>query len=295
MAKFRTNHGGGRRNNSGTIIRVGIFGAIIGGLFFIFNQFTGNSLPSEEYPQENVTYYLPTSKSGNIIQNRYYALAYSEEHEQAEWVAYKLTKKELEQPWLARMDDFRSDPQISTGSASNEDYKHSGYDRGHLVPVADRAFNEEAMSETFLMSNISPQSRNFNGGIWRELEELTRNWAKQAGSLYVITGPILSLPPKGYIGDNEVAVPAAYFKVLLDLEEPQLKGIGFVLPNEVSYDPLFDYAVSIDDVEELTGIDFFGELIPQEVENEIEANANIDLWPFSKAKFEKRTNTWNKQ
>ena len=293
MAKFRTNHGDGGKNSSGMIVRVGLFGAILGGLFFLFNQFTaGDSSDSSNEDQE--TYYLPTS-SGQIVHHQYYSLSYSEEHEQAEWVAYRLTKEELEQPWLARMDDFKKDPSIRSGSASPEDYKHSGYDRGHLVPVADRSFNEAAMSETFYMSNISPQSRNFNGGIWRELEEQTRYWAKRNGELYVISGPILKLEEKSRIGGNDVSVPSAFFKVLLDLQEPQIKGIGFVIPNEVSYEPLFDYALSIDDVEEISGLDFFGELIPEDLEKEVESNANIDFWPFSKSKYEKRIEKWNKQ
>lgn len=293
MAKFRTNHGDGGKNSSGMIVRVGLFGAILGGLFFLFNQFTGGD-SSGDSQEDQETYYLPTS-SGQIIHHQYYSLSYLEEHEQAEWVAYRLTKDELEQPWLARMDDFKEDPNIRSGSASPEDYKHSGYDRGHLVPVADRSFNEAAMSETFYMSNISPQSRNFNGGIWRELEEQTRYWAKRNGELYVISGPVLKLEEKSRIGDNEVSVPSAFFKVLLDLQEPQVKGIGFVIPNEVSYEPLFDYALSIDDVEEISGLDFFGELIPEDLEKEIEGNVNIDLWPFSKSKYEKRIEKWNKQ
>ena len=293
MAKFRTNHGDGGKNSSGMIVRVGLFGAILGGLFFLFNQFTGGDSSGDSQEDQEI-YYLPTS-SGQIIHHQYYSLSYLEEHEQAEWVAYRLTKNELEQPWLARMDDFKEDPNIRSGSASPEDYKHSGYDRGHLVPVADRSFNEAAMSETFYMSNISPQSRNFNGGIWRELEEQTRYWAKRNGELYVISGPVLKLEEKSRIGDNEVSVPSAFFKILLDLQEPQVKGIGFVIPNEVSYKPLFDYALSIDDVEEISGLDFFGELIPEDLEKEIEGNVNIDLWPFSKSKYEKRIEKWNKQ
>ena len=278
------------------IARVGIFGAIIAALFYIFNLFTGQGKPDEVATKDpDATYYIPNSTTGTIIEHQYYTLSYAEEYEQAEWVAYKLTKKELSEPWLARNDDFRPDPNVPTGSATPDDYRNSGYDRGHLVPVADRAFNEAAMSETFYMSNMSPQARNFNGGIWRELEEQARYWAKRNTELYVVSGPVFSLEPKSYIGENEVAVPQAYFKVLLDIHEPQSKGIGFVIPNEVSYDPLFDYAVSIDDVEELTGFDFFGELIPAELEGEVEAEVNIDLWPFSKQKFDKRIEKWNKQ
>ena len=154
---------------------------------------------------------------------------------------------------------------------------------------------EQAIDETFLMSNISPQAGNFNKGIWRELEELARSWAKANGELYVVTGPVLALKPKGTIGDNEVSVPAAYFKVLLDAEEPQVKGIGFLIPNEVRFEPLYKFAVSIDRVEEVTGLDFFGKLLPAKVEEEVEGNLNLDLWEFSKSKFQERIEKWNNQ
>lgn len=301
MAKFRTNHGREGKGSSGTIIKVGIFGAIISGLFFLFNMFMGNSpSPSggekeNEVITETEDYYLPESTTGVVIRHQYYSLSYSEEQEQAEWVAYRLTRKELENPWVDRADSFRPDPMVKTGSATPDDYRNSGYDRGHLVPAADRAFSEAAMEETFFMSNISPQAKNFNKGIWRELEELTRSWAKRDGQLYVITGPALKLKPKGTIGANEVAIPAAFYKVLLDLEEPQVKGIGFIIPNEVSFEPLYKFAVPIDRVEEITGIDFFGELMPQELEDEVEQNLNADLWEFSKQKYQLRIEKWNNQ
>lgn len=304
MAKFRKNHERSGSGASGNIVKVGIFSAVIGGLFFVFNQFMGGSSSEDSTnkpdPIEEINYqpseaYLPTSTAGQIVHHRYYSLSYSEEDEQAEWVAYTLTKDNLNKPWVDRKDVFLPDGKVKTNSSTPDDYRGSGYDRGHLVPAADMAFSEEAMRETFYMSNISPQSRNFNGGIWRELEELTRSWAKKMDKLYVVTGPILSYEPKGYIGNNEVAVPAAYFKVLLDLEEPGQKGIGFVIPNEVSYDPLYKFAVSVDRVEEISGLDFYPDLLDDEAEAAIEANFNIDLWPFSKKKYEDRIDKWNKR
>ncbi len=301
MAKFRTNH---ERKGSGSgsmIIRVGLFSAIIGGLFVLFNKFTG-SVSDPSYPEQDVNVaaeeelsYLPETTTGAVIHHKYFSLSYSEEHEQAEWVAYRLNGEDLKRPWVERVDNFRPDPEVRSGSAHPDDYRHSGYSRGHLVPAADRAFSEEAIDETFLMSNISPQSGNFNKGIWRELEELARSWAKRNGELYVVTGPVLSVAPKGEVGENRVSVPAAYFKVLLDAEEPQVKGIGFVIPNEVSFDPLYEFAVSIDKVEESTGLDFFGGLLPDDIEQEVESNINIDLWEFSKTKFQERIEKWNNQ
>lgn len=300
MAKLRSNHSSGKGSNSGGMItKVGIFSGLLAALYFVFNLLSGNPVTlteegdSDDSYQPKIEYYLPTS-SGQVIHQKYYTLSYSEEHEQAEWVAYKLTRDELKMEWVKRRDEFKSDPRVRTGSAELDDYYRSGYDRGHLVPAADRMFSDEAMLETFYLSNISPQSRNFNQGIWRELEELTRNWAKKYKELYVVAGPVLSVSPKGTIGDNEVSVPQAYFKVLLDISEPEVKSIAFVIPNQVSYDPLFEFAVSIDEVETLTGIDFFAELLDESLEKELESSFNIDLWEFSKKKYELRVNKWNK-
>ena len=143
MAKFRMNHESkGKSSSGGMIVRVGLFSAIIGGLFILFNKFTGNSATS--YPEsgepaatvkvESLNY-LPESGSGEVIYHRYYTLSYSEQHEQAEWVAYRLAGDELKQPWVGRVDNFRPDPEVKTGSATPDDYRRSGYNRGHLVPV----------------------------------------------------------------------------------------------------------------------------------------------------------------
>jgi endonuclease G, mitochondrial len=299
MAKLRTNHSR-QEDGSGMIIKVGLFGAIVGGLFFLFNLFMGNEGAGKDKAEvENTAfadeYFLPASTTGQIINHQFFSLSYSEEHEQAEWTAHVLTKENLERPWNDRRDNFMPDPGVKTGSATPDDYRNSGYDRGHLVPAADMAFSEEAMQESFLMSNISPQARNFNKGIWRELEELTRGWAKKNHKLYVATGPVLSLAPKGAIGENNVTIPAAYFKVLLDITEPELKGIGFIIPNEVCFEPLYKFTVSIDEVERVTGLDFFPELMPAELEKQIESQFNIDLWEFSKSKYELRLEKWNQE
>ena len=303
MAKLRRNHANQSKQSGGMIARVGIFGAIIGGLYFLFNFFSGGDAPAIDWATEEEPgayageeHFLPSPVRGSeIYYYKDYAISYNEDFEQADWVAYILTRENLSKPWSERIDNFRPDPAISSGSATPNDYRGSGYDRGHMVPAADMAYDSEAMDETFLMSNISPQSRNFNQGIWRELEELTRDWAKKFGRLYVVSGPVLSQEPKGYIGkDNDVAVPVAYFKVLLDLDEPEQKGIAFLLDNEVNYEPLYKFTTSIDAIEELTGIDFFEDFMPAELEAELEGNFNKDLWPFSKRKFDLRVEKWNR-
>ncbi|MGH1435485.1 MAG: DNA/RNA non-specific endonuclease [Lewinella sp.] len=301
MAKLRRNHADQAKASGGMIAKVGIFGAIAGGLYFLFSFFSGGEAPlidgESDEPSAYVgkDHFLPSEIRGSEVYHyKDYTLSYNEDYEQADWVAYVLTNENLIKPWTARNDNFRPDPAVRTGSASPDDYRGSGYDRGHMVPAADMAYDAVAMDETFLMSNISPQSRNFNQGIWRELEELTRDWAKKFKRLYIATGPVLSKEPKGYIGkDNEVAIPAAYYKVILDLDDPEQKGIGFILDNEVNYEPLYKFAVSIDEVEALTGIDFYEDFMPVELEDELEGNFNIDLWPFNKGKYELRVEKWN--
>lgn len=288
----------GRRSNSGggsMITKVLVFVAVLAGLFWGFN---GSEEGGGDYEDEIIDvkkeYALPTSTTGQVIHHNYYSLSYSEEHEQAEWVAYELYRENLEGERVPRSNNFREDRAVKTGSSNSRDFSHPDYDRGHLVPAADMNFNETAMSETFFMSNMSPQKNNFNQGIWRELEENTRYWAKKFKRLFVVTGPVLSRPIIRRIGNNKVSVPAAYFKVLLDIDDPEKKGIGFIMPNAVSYEPIETYAVSIDEVEELTGINFFGELLEPDLEAQLESEYDPSLWSTSKKKFQLRKNKWNK-
>jgi endonuclease G len=223
--------------------------------------------------------YLPSAYLGKqVVRHTYYTLSYAEAYEQAEWVAYELTKSRVLGNHEERDDDFRSDPLVRSGSADPDDYKRSGYDRGHLAPAADMAFNSTAMSESFFMSNMSPQEPGFNRGIWKELEELVRDFAVGCGHLYVVTGPILKNNTNGSVGRrNKIAVPNSYYKVLLDVTGKEHKGIAFVLPNASSSRSLGSYAVTIDEVERLTGIDFFPAL-PEADAARLEGQANFYKW-----------------
>ena len=220
-----------------------------------------------------------------IRQFEHYSLCYRESYEQAEWSAYCLTEEELVKN-AKRSDDFRADPEITTGSATPADYKKSGYDRGHLSPAADFAFDQNAMSETFYMSNMSPQKGSLNRGIWKDLESQVRLWAAEFGRVYVVSGPILEKTASEYqsIGENGVSVPEFYYKVILaplyaneaDRATPEdaenVIALGFIFPNEKCEGSLDDYAVSVDEVEKRTKLDFFA-LLEDKVENEVEAKA----------------------
>lgn len=213
-----------------------------------------------------------------IVMHLGYTLSYNEKHEQANWVAYELTAKETTKV-AERSNDFRPDGAVRTGSATNDDYQGSGYDRGHLAPAADMGWSNQAMEESFFYSNMSPQVPSFNRGIWKKLEEQVRQWAIDNKKIYVVTGPILedNLPT---VGPNKVSVPRYYYKVILDYTEPELKGIGFVLPNASSTLPLQSFAVPIDSVERKTGINFFSAL-PDEQEQTIEKTICLSCWSWT--------------
>lgn len=218
-----------------------------------------------------------------IVRHTAYTLQYCEEFEQARWAAYVL-RPHMISGAVSRTNDFRPDPLVKTGSASPEDYRGSGFDRGHLVPAADMKFSRKCMSETFYMSNMSPQRPAFNRGIWKELENLVRRWVRRDGELLIVTGPVLSGESLSVIGQNRVAVPDFFYKVILDYREPEIKAIAFVLPNEKAGEDLSAFAVCVDRVEELTGIDFYAGL-PDDVEERLESSLELDRWWFSGRPF----------
>jgi endonuclease G len=198
---------------------------------------------------------MPLWDSGSVYRKQEFVLGYAEEFEQAAWVCYLLTADHVRNANLERQDRFLADPEIITGSAVHSDYTRSGYDRGHLVPAKDMAWSETGSLESFLCSNISPQAPGFNRGVWKNLEEAVREWALRNDSLLVITGPVLNDVSK-FIGKNEVGVPRAFYKIVVDISWPEYKAVAFLMENRETEAGFAEYAVSIDSVESVTGLDF---------------------------------------
>ena len=222
-----------------------------------------------------------TNPKDIIITHTGFTLLYNETHEQASWVAYELSKEETNKIY-ERTDKFLVDPKVKTGTANDKDYAGSGYDRGHLAPASDMGWSATVMAESFYYSNMSPQTPSFNRGVWKRLEELVRTWATENNLVYIVTGPVLT-SGLTTIGSNKVSVPAYYYKVILDYTEPSIKGIGFIIPNSGSSEPLQQFAVSIDSVEKFTGIDFFFSL-PDEQEDLIEKALCVKCWSWKSTK-----------
>jgi endonuclease G len=244
---------------------------------FGFFLFAGFKIQQTKVP---VSLEIPAhSKKDLIICHTGYCLSYDEKFKVAKWVAYELTLAETEGE-IGRNDHFKPDPLITHNSAALEDYKKSGYDRGHLAPAADMKWSVQAMEESFYLSNMCPQDKSFNRGIWKKLEEEVREYAKHNKQINVVTGPILNegLP---VLGPNRITIPRYFYKALLDYSQPSVKAIAFLMKNEHSELPLSHFVISIDSLEKVSGIDFFP-LLPDADEIKLEKEKCYSCWESDK-------------
>ncbi len=222
---------------------------------------------------------LPAPLNGTpeqIIQRDGYTVSYNKETRLPNWVAWHLTADRLTGNANRKGIDFEEDTDVPSPRATDSDYSRSGYDRGHMCPAGDNKWSKTAMSQSFLFTNICPQAPSLNRGDWNEMEKACRKWAKNYGGLYIVCGPILYKGKHKTIGRNKVTVPEAFFKVVLCTTGTP-KAIGFIYKNTDGNRPKGDYANTVDEVERITGIDFFASL-PDDVERKVEAECDIDAW-----------------
>lgn len=210
-----------------------------------------------------------SSRGGQTIYHIGYTVSYDADFKTPQWVAWQLTSEKANGS-TPRYNKFKADPEVIGAKAYPKDYTNSGYDRGHMAPAGDMKWSEEAMRESFYMTNICPQNRNLNRGDWKDLEEQERYWAIRYGSVSIAAGPIYYTRSPQRIGANNVAVPDAFFKVLLVDYPKSPKAYGFIFKNTAGSHPLSYYQLTVDEVEEVTGMDFFSAL-PDPIENKIEA------------------------
>lgn len=212
-----------------------------------------------------------------IITHPGFTLAYNNEWHLPQWVAYELTKEETEGT-VERDKHFRPDPNSPLPQVTTDDYRNSGFDRGHMAPAADMKWSKEAMYASFYMTNICPQNHNLNAGDWKELEELCRRWATEYGRIYIVCGPIVGSDAQ-LIGTNQVTVPHAFYKAILAYNNQTPQVIGFLFANKAGNRPLQTYAMNIDDLEGVIGLDLF-HLLPDTLENNIEQSTQINQWTW---------------
>lgn len=303
MAKFRKNHETSQKTGfNGLFLRFLVFAILICVLFvYLYKNMDGLLSGASNWngQQESIEsvigedrIFVPEGSIGERVDHKYYSLSYNEQYELSDWVAYRLTEASLKVKNVPRAKRFKSDPLVDTYSAKHRDYSNSGYTRGHMAPAGDMAFSVDAMQESFYMSNMMPQKRANNNGIWKELEETTRDWAYTRDDIIVITGPIYQNIRK-YIGQNRIAVPDKFYKILCDDKEEEM--IGFIIPNNKCYEPLPKYAVSIDEIEKLTGLDFFNQIFSDRQEEYLESKVDLSNWKFSDKRYKLRVDKWNEQ
>ena len=211
---------------------------------------------------------LMNKEQGQVIQRTGYTLSYHAKHRTPQWVAWELTKEETRGN-EERTNEFQPDPDVMGAKVVTYDYSHSGYDRGHMAPAGDMKWSKKAMQDSFYMSNICPQDHNLNTEDWNDLENKSREWARRYGKVYIVCGPIYNGTRNEYIGDHRVKVPDAFFKVILINHDRKQAALGFYFENKAGERPLSEYLVSVDKLEDMTGLDFFSAL-PDEIENRLE-------------------------
>lgn len=215
-------------------------------------------------------------KPEQILRRMGYTVSYNKDTRLPNWVAWHLTADRLEGNAKRQQKAFHEDEEVAAPRATDWDYYNSRYDRGHMCPAGDNKWSKEAMWQSFLFTNICPQNPNLNRGDWNEMENMCRKWAKEYGDIYVVCGPILYKGKHKTIGKNKVTVPEGFFKVVLCMRGTP-KAIGFIYKNEAGDRPKGDYVNSVDEVERITGYDFFPSL-PDKVEKKVEAKADAAEW-----------------
>lgn len=218
-------------------------------------------------------------RNEHIIHHKGYIVSYNSDWKIPNWVAWELTAYETKAK-MPREDTFCEDPDYSGPQASLDDYRKSGYSRGHMAPAADMRWNHTALLECFYLTNMCPQNAAFNAGNWGQLEKQCREWAKSDSAIWIVCGPIVGKSHRT-IGKNQVVVPTAFFKVVMAPYGKHPKAVGFIYPHRNQKGAkMRQFMMSVDQVEARTGIDFFASL-PDKLENKIEAQNPAGHWWFS--------------
>ena len=271
-----------RKSNSRYTIFLAAVIAITAVLCVVFPKADGSALSDDKQPIESANDLpyelarLNNHQPEQVIEHLGYTVSCNPKWLVPNWVAYELTNSESDGE-QERSNHFKPDPLVKGDPVTTNDYSKSGYDRGHMAPAADMKWSEQAMRESFYMTNICPQIHNLNAGDWKDLEELARDWARKYGNIYIACGPIVEANYPTIGKNHSIAVPSAFYKVFLRQTRKGWTSIGFIMPNKAGNRPLMTYMLTVDEIEEQTGIDFFYNL-PDSIESQVERTYSISDW-----------------
>lgn len=226
-------------------------------------------------PYDNLRIGVPVF-TDYVVDREWFCIGYSRKHRQPLWVQYRLLAAEVENKVVERSNNFHKD-RVIPESPAPKDYAKTGYDRGHMAPAGDMRWSPQAMSDSFLMTNMSPQHPRCNRATWKYLEEQVREWAKNEKELYVICGPVFAEKSIA-ICNGTIPVPLAYFKIVYDVTPPE-KMIAFIIPNWKTKGNLQNFTVTVEQVEKITGFNFFSNL-PEETQLKLETTFSVDAWSW---------------
>jgi len=250
------------------------------------HQYYGDDSDEEDYDDEEYesdvapkSYEIPAKMKGvpeQILKREGYVLSYNKETRIPNWVGWHLTASHADGTVKRPKGAFHEDTDVPRPRPTREDYKSQNWSRGHMCPAGDNKWDEDAMYDTFLFTNMCPQDRDLNNGVWNDIEMRCRSWARNYGDLYIVTGPILRNKPYRTMGPNKVVIPDAFYKVIL-CTSGKPKAIAFICDNVSGHKKMDEYVTTVDHVEEITGIDFFP-MLDEATEKKVESESDLSLW-----------------
>jgi endonuclease G len=263
--------------------------ACLSGLLLLFNGYfltekaETPGLYQDTHSDKTALPQLANNRKEQLINHEGFTISYNSDFRIANWTSYELTADEAKAEEVKRATRFFPDPEVKGVSATNDDYKYSGYDRGHLVPAGDMKWSKEGMRASFYFSNICPQNKELNSGLWHNIEKQCRTWAVNYGAIVIITGPVIT-DTMQRLGENKVGIPDKFFKVVSSTAGGKARSIGFLVENR-NYEKrlLKEVAVTVDSVESVTGIRFFTSF-PMRTQLEMKSAIDWTYWKFNKSK-----------
>lgn len=242
--------------------------------------------PADPHQLDSIADYLSEEALSKVVLPDYYnnvkieytgfTVGFNPSMHQPNYVVWELRDNELDGTSTRKDAKFAQDTRID-GCATLDDYRRSGFDRGHLAPAADMKWNPAAMADCHFLTNISPQTHRLNNGPWNSLENRCRTWAKKFGRIIIVAGPVLSDRLRYTIGRSEVPVPDRFFKVILAPDENPPRGLAFIMSNNEAPEGIDRSVTTIRNVEEITGFDFFS-ILPDDQEKLAETSDNFLSW-----------------
>ena len=229
--------------------------------FAVIITWSINGLAKQHSDLGHATSFLPVSASDipkQILTRKGYIISYNKETKIPNWVVWHLTSEHVKRT-VNRLggNAWHEDDEVPFPKATIEDYRNSGWSRGHMCPAGDCKWDEQVMYESFLFTNCCPQHANLNSGIWNQIEISCRRWAEKYGDVYIVCGPVLYNQEHKTIGPNKVVIPEAFFKVVLCYIDGKPEGIGYICKNQKEDNKRNSYVNTIAEIERITGFTFF--------------------------------------